>query len=176
MSFPKLSVRPRAFVDVETTGLDPIENEMLEFAALKGDEILNFKIKPRRMHTAHPKALEVNGYKEENWGDALDIAEAAPKIAAFLKDAVIVGHNVRFDMDFISQFLKEAGVNVRLDYHLVDTVTIAYIKLVPLGLDSLSLKNVCQFVGIQPEPEVHRALAGAKTCKAIYENLTGQVG
>lgn len=173
MAFMKLTAKPLVFTDVETTGLDPDKNEILEFAAIKGSETLVMKIKPRRIHTAHPKALEVNGYNDTEWADAEDITTAAPKIIAFLRDAVFVAHNAKFDVSFIESFLREAGITERIDYHVVDTCGLAYVFLVPKGLESLSLKPVCEFLGLEPEPGIHRALAGASTCKRVYETLTG---
>lgn len=175
MAYLKLSQKPLVFVDVESSGLDPVVNEILEFAAIKGSETMVMKIKPRRIHTAHPKALEVNGYNEVEWADAVDISVAAPKIIAFLRDAVLVGHNVKFDVGFIESFLKEAGINERIDYHTICTCSIAYVFLVPKGLESLSLKPVCEFLGLPPEPDLHRALAGATACKRVYETLTGYI-
>jgi len=175
MAYLTLYQKPQVFIDTETSGLDPVMHELLDFAAIKDGVEMSFKIKPRRIFTASPKALEVNGYNAAEWEGALEIHEAAPKIAAFLKDSVIVGHNVRFDMSFIAEFLKEAQMDVRLDYHLVDTVTLAYVLLVPKGLISLSLEPVCNFLRLPPEPKQHRALAGARACKAVYEKMTSQL-
>jgi DNA polymerase III epsilon subunit-like protein len=174
MALMKLCDKPRAFVDTETTGLDPIVNEIIEFAAIKGDQILTMKIKPRRLHLAQARALAVNGYNEADWADAMDITEAAPKIIAFLRDTVFVAHNTAFDAGFIEAFLREARIAERFSYHSVDTTALAYEHLVPKGLESLSLKPVCEFLGIPPEPTVHRALAGARACKAVYEKLTAK--
>lgn len=180
MAFVKLQDKPLAFTDTETTGLDPVTNEILEFASIKRhldgrEETLVVKIKPRRIHTAHPKALEVNGYNEAEWADAEDLSTAAPKIIDFLRNTVFVGHNAKFDVAFIEAFLKEAGIKERIDYHVVDTCTLAYVMLVPQGAKSLSLKPVCEFLGIEPEPAVHRALAGAQSCMKVYDALNGQI-
>lgn len=167
----KLSDKPLCFLDIESSGLDPTINEILDFSASKNGVELSFKIKPRRIHTAHPKALEVNGYTEEEWADAISIEEAAPLISAFLADTIIVGHNVRFDVGFITEFLKEAGITTRFDYHLVDTCTLAYVFLAKDGLESMSLESVCKFIGIPPEPKIHRAINGVRSCIAVYEKL-----
>lgn len=171
MAYKKLTEKPLAFTDVETTGLDPVVNEMLEFACIKGDETLVLKIKPRRIHTAHPKALGVNGYNEAEWVDAEDITTAAPKIIAFLRDAVFVAHNAKFDVSFIEAFLKEAGISERISYHVLDTVTLAYEHLVPCGIESLSLDHVCPVLGISNDGN-HRALTDVIRCKAVYESLS----
>ena len=181
MAYLKLSEKSRVFVDTETSGLDPILNEILEIAIIKStpmathDEIMVVKIKPRRIHTAHPKALEVNGYNEAEWADAVDITVAAPAIMDFLRDSVFVAHNAKFDVGFVEAFLKEAGIKERIDYHTICTCSLAYAILVPRGLESLSLTPVCNFLGIPAEPTMHRALAGATACKAIYDKMTGMI-
>jgi DNA polymerase-3 subunit epsilon len=168
----KLKDQRLAFIDTETSGLDPTVHEILEFAVqFEGASPVHFKIRPRRIDKAEPKALEVNGYKPENWLDALEPEVAAQQIAEWLKDCVIVGHNVGFDMSFIKAFLKEMNVEAKIGYHLIDTVTLAYEHLVPCGLESLSLKNVCLFLGIPPEPDVHEAANGALKVQAVYSNL-----
>ena len=175
MAYMKLSEKPVVFMDGETSGLRHGYHELLEFAGIKGSETLVLKIKPRRIGNADPKALEVNGYNEAEWADALYYKTAAGLILAFLKDCVIVGHNVKFDADFITALLREAGYHDRIDYHLIDTCTLAFVVLVPMGLESLSLKNVCPFMGIPPEPTMHRALAGAMACKNVYLGLSDYI-
>lgn len=168
----KVHQKPRAYVDVETTGLDPTCHEIIEFAALKdnGDR-LTTKISPDRIDQASPQALKVNGYTPQMWEDAPSLEEVAPDISEFLTDCVIIGHNIRFDMAFIETSLRSIGIQERLDYHVVDTVTLAYEHLVPLGLESLSLRNVCKFLGIPPEPKPHCAYNGAYLAQQVYHKL-----
>jgi DNA polymerase III epsilon subunit-like protein len=168
----KISKQRKAFVDVETTGLDPQTHEMIEFAVVYEDnKTVSFKIQPRRMDKASPEALKINGYTPEKWQEALPLDRAASQIANALQNCILVGHNVKFDMGFIQALLKEANVKARLGYHTIDTVTLAYEHLAPCGIDSLSLKNVCIFLGIPPEPDEHQAGAGAMACKQVYEKL-----
>lgn len=166
-----LGEKPIVFLDVETTGLDPHTHEIIEFAAIKGSEVLCIKIKPLHIETAQPRALEVNGYTEAEWETALDIRVAGPMIAGFVKDCVLCAYNARFDIGFVNRLLEKAVVPGRYDYHVIDPLTLAYVNLVPKGLKSLSLKNVCLFLGLEPEPEKHRALAGATLCRDVYNAL-----
>lgn len=175
MAYKKLGEKPLVFLDVETSGLDPAVHEILEFAGIKNNGSLVLKIKPRRIHNASPKALEVNGYNGAEWSDAADFREAAKLIFEFLRDSVLVAHNARFDVDFVSALLREAGIQERVDYHIVDTIGLAYVFLVPNGLESLALAPVCKFLGVEPEPRMHRALAGANSCKKVYEQLASRI-
>jgi len=168
----KLQKRPRAFIDVETTGLDPNIHELIDFAACfeDGTEV-HFKVRPCRIDSADPKALAINGYAEKDWIGALDPQEAAKRIASLLKEHTLVGHNVNFDVSFLRALLQRTQTEVTLGYHLIDTITLAYEHLVPRGLESLSLKNVCLFLALPPEPEKHEAINGAACCMAIYKEM-----
>jgi len=183
-----LKNKPRAVIDLETTGLNPLIQEVIEVCILKDAEAhewespnefalgtdlwcLNLKIRPSRIDQADPKALEVNGYKAEDWKGAISIQEAALRINEFLKGCVIFGYNVKFDMGFLEALFKEAGVKPSWGYHHIDVLALAYEHLAPCGLEQLSLKAVCEFLGIPPEPEVHRAANGAQRCLQVLERL-----
>ena len=71
------------FVDTETTGLDPHYHEMVSIAIITefGDGRIDrwyTKLRPRHIERAHPKALQVNGYTEEDWEDAPYFDEVFP--------------------------------------------------------------------------------------------------
>jgi DNA polymerase-3 subunit epsilon len=172
MPYLQIHQKPRVYVDVETTGLDPQRHEIIEFAATKDDgSFYETKIEPQHINRAEQEALDINGYTEALWADASKMDEVAPLIQEFLTDCVIVGHNVRFDMGFIAVMFKQANIRIHLDHHLVDTVTLAYEHLVPVGLQSLSLRKICEFLGIPPEPDVHRAMNGARCAQQVYHKL-----
>lgn len=172
-----LSERPLAFVDCETTGLDPHEQEVIEIAILKEYpdgrlEEWETKTKPQRIETAHPKALEINGYAANPslWDDAPTFDEVAATIAAKLDDCIIVGHNPKFDLEFLKAGLKRAGSKARLPYRALDTVTLAYEHLSHKGLESLSLDAICTFLGISNEGH-HTALVDAHRCREVWHTL-----
>ena len=176
---PDLQHRRLVFLDCETTGLDPQVHEMIEVAAVVAHPNKNgvpptmfeAKIKPEHIERAHPKALEVNGYNEQEWENARPLQEVLPEFLSFLEGAVIGGQNTRFDVGFINAAIDRLGLAVRVDYHVLDVSTLAYEHLVPLGLKSLSLRKICDFLGIQPEPGIHRALNGAKRALDVYYAL-----
>lgn len=174
MTWPKLRDKPLIFLDVETTGLDPETHEIIEFAGIRSDNgaILDLRIQPQHIETASPKALEVNGYNEADWADAVSPETAAQMIGEFMT-GIPVGHNTQFDLQFIRALLAKTGLVDTIDRRHGDTQTLALAKLVPQGLESLSLRAVMLFLGLSPEPEIHRAINGARSCQKIWDRLTG---
>jgi len=163
---------PRAFVDVETTGLDDSFHEIVEIAIIQQDGTeWSTKIKPEDIGSADPAALAINGYSEEKWETAPSMENVAPIIRAKLMGRIPVAHNAAFDKGFIMRALAAEDLDIRgVGYHWIDTVTLAYHLLVPQGLDRLSLKSVCNRLGVSNEG-AHTALADALRCKKVYEAL-----
>ena len=85
--------------------------------------------------------------------------------------AVLVGHNVTFDRDFIAALVRRQGRTARLGYHTVDTVTLCYTSLVPCGLTALSLDSVRRFLDI-PTQGSHAALKDALDAREVYYRIT----
>ena len=162
---------PLIFVDIETTGLDPSVHEIIEIAILplKGP-VWQTKIKPEHLDQASPKALEVNGYQDhpEDWESAPMFNDIAPDIASRLKDTMIAGQNTQFDMNFIQRLFKRNDIPLKgVPYSWVDTVTLAYEHLVPLGIPDLKLQSICDFLGI-PNDGQHTAAADVYRTREAY--------
>jgi DNA polymerase-3 subunit epsilon len=134
------------------------------------DSFKTFKVRPEHIETADPKALEVNGFRPEDWEDAISQRSAAAHLSAMLRGSILVGHGVRLDLNFLDALSQQQGVEISTRY-AIDTVTLVEEHLRPLGLKSRSLKNTCTFLGIPPEPDVHRALNGARLAKRVFEKL-----
>lgn len=182
-----LANRPLAFVDTETTGLDPTKHEVIDVAVVFDREVaerlkiphltyedayayFSSKVRPERIEDAEPKALEVNGYTPEAWVDAPSRAEVAAKLIQILPDTLMCGHNVNFDKSFIQAMIRAAGFDFRVDYHSIDTQTLAYTKLVSKGLTRLRLDAIREHLG-WPTKGGHAALKDALDCRKLYHTL-----
>lgn len=171
--------RPLIFIDTETTGLDASKHEIIELAIIRvepnGQEYTyQWYIRPERLEDAEAKALEINKYHERKalWDEkGVSFRDIADQVADIVREGVFAGHNVSFDVDFLNQAYKRAGMQVRLPYHKVDTVTLAYTHLVPLGLKRLSLDTVREFMGWSKE-NAHSALQDAKDAKKLFNMTT----
>ena len=172
-----LKMRPLVFIDIETTGLDPAEHEMIEFAGVmttpQGTPIddVEFKIMPLHPENASPEALKINGYNPKDWQDAVGPGYGIQKILSFCENGVIVGQNPSFDLGFINALIKQQGLKNKMPYHKVDTATLAYTTLVPLGLKSVSLGGICDFLGISNKG-AHGAMRDVERCMEAYFKMT----
>lgn len=176
--------KPLAYLDTETTGLDPLKHEILEIAllapahtlplscdlVLPGWRLWVTKIKPLYLDNAMQEAIDINGYTPEAWKDALDPHEVVSTLIGRVKNVTIAGHNVDFDCKFLQRFATlHASYDLDIKYR-IDTTTLIWEKLVPLGLKSNSLTTACRVCGISNEHQ-HTAAGDVIRTKALVDFL-----
>ncbi|MFA6256985.1 MAG: 3'-5' exonuclease [Candidatus Paceibacterota bacterium] len=166
-----------AFIDTETSGLNLMKHELLQIGCvlttpdLEVIEEFEIKVKPERIEDADPVSLKVCHYKEEEWTDALPLAEAMKIFADKVEGAIMVGHNVAFDAGFLEYGFNKIGKANTLHYHRLDTVSVAWAKLHrEPDLDHLSLRELCLRFGIKNE-RAHTALSDARATYELYKKL-----
>lgn len=145
-----------AFLDTETTGLDPREHEIWEVGIIlrldsdeccPGDFEYAWQLRPD-LDKADPKALEINRYHErfnvpdgsaaatispENgdpWIGYLSRSEALIDIQEVLDGAHIVGAVPSFDDAFLKAAFWPLSLRVKWHYHLIDveTLTVGWLE------------------------------------------------
>lgn len=158
-------------LDLETTGLDPKKNKIIEIAAV---HVKDGAVKERYQTLLNPgwrlpeKITELTGITEEELLDAPAIGEKLGEFLEFTQNRVIVGHSVSFDYSF----LKRAAVNQGLIFEAkaIDTLKIARKYLA--DLPSRNLHALCLHYGI--EHHAHRALADAEATHELLVRLWEQ--
>jgi DNA polymerase-3 subunit epsilon len=158
-----------AFVDLETTGLDPVIHEIVELAVICVDsrslaviEAIELRIRPEHLETADLKALSVCGFDEDSWKDAVSLREALETITPLLEGALIAGHNVGFDWAFLEAGFHRVELPLpEADYHRLDTASLAWLLVANGELDSMSLDAVAKRIGLE-RPRPHRAYLDAE--------------
>lgn len=108
--------------DTETTGLNPDEDEMVQFSAcdFNGQVLLNTYIRPTK-HTEWPEAEKVNHISMETVKDAPVLADVADKIKTIMSSAdYLVAYNMSFDLGFLRPVFvperKQEKIDVMLDF------------------------------------------------------------
>lgn len=170
-----------AFLDVETTGFDPVKQEIIELgvvvAAQQADGAwrtvneIDVKVKPRHIETADKEALRVNGYSEDAWMFAHTLEQALEELNQKAKDAIMVAHNVAFDYGFIDQAYRSVEMESAMAYQKFDTISIAFAKLhADPDIKGYSLRALCEYFGITNE-KAHTALADARATFEVFQEL-----
>lgn len=92
--------------DVETTGLNPLKDEIIQVTAIKflgwqPIEMFFTYVKPR--YGLNPKSQAINGITEDDVADAPYIESIMKSFEQFIgQDIPIVGHNISFDYNFLA--------------------------------------------------------------------------
>ncbi len=181
-----MSEKRRAYVDVETSGLNPHRHCILAISirfdegeapdspllVKDGDSLVwTTKVQGERIEDAEAEALAVNGYTNDLWEGAPTFSEVAPHVLSLLEDAVIVGHGVSFDYGFIVSHLISCGLDTsRISRRLVDTATLVYEHMGHCGLASRSLDSVRRFFGWSA-PKPHTADRDTADTRRLYHKL-----
>ncbi|MCU0686199.1 MAG: exonuclease domain-containing protein [Polyangiaceae bacterium] len=167
-----------AFVDCETTGLNPEKHELVEIAVVRADartlavlDERTIKVRPERLEEAEPEALAVCGYDPEAWHEAVTLAEALATVTPLLEGATLAGHHVVFDRAFLQAAYRKTGVRPPTQpRHLLDTASLGW-PLYAQGLvPSLSLDELAGCAGAA-RPFPHRALDDARCARAVAAHL-----
>ena len=163
--------KPLAFVDVETTGLNSAIHEVIEISIIKvcphkGETTFTSKIAPLHIEHASDRALEINGYNPKEWRSAPAPDVVFARVADLLSGCILVGHNVRFDEEFISESCHRFGIRCRHDRRMIDTVTLAFEHL--HHLESVSLDSIRQYFGWCSG---HRAQIDVQQTRRLYNKL-----
>jgi len=169
----------RYYIDVETTGLDSSLHEIIDLAiiaeeAKTGKVIGEYcrKIKPMNIHSAQLKALEINGYNEDDWKDAVEPSEViAAEIVNLLEiPGIWIGHNPYFDKRFISNFLSKYGSGLSIPYMpMLDTRQLSIAMFWP-ELTGFSLGAVRSHMGLGLHGS-HVARSDAYICRQIMHRF-----
>ncbi len=153
-------------IDTETTGLRPGPDRVIEVACVRvrgGKAIGTFQslINPGRR--IPPFIGQFTGITAEMVSDAPTARELMPDVMAFLGDAIVVGHNVGFDIGFLSYEAQLTGHAFPPDG--LDTIPLAR-RFCP-GLKRFKLDMVAIHLNIQTVNR-HRALGDASVTAAVF--------
>ena len=152
-------------IDLETTGLDARSDAIIEIGAVKfkGDRIegeYSTLVNPGRAIPAN--ITHLTGISDAMVANAPKAAEVLPKLAAFVGEAIVLGHNVRFDLGF----LQARGL---LKYNdSADTYNLAAALLPSAG--RYNLGALAKELSILL-PATHRALDDCRVTVAVYQAL-----
>lgn len=91
-------------IDTETTGLNPNEDEIIQFSAvdMQGHALADFLVKPI-FHERWDEAEIINGISPEAVKDCPPLTDRKAEIERLLNGAdLIIGYSTQFDLDFLA--------------------------------------------------------------------------
>lgn len=155
-------------VDLETTGLNPKLDKIIEIGAVKvqGGRVTDtFQTFVRPGRTLTERVTELTGIELKQLEDAPVIQEILLGFLDFAGELPLLGHRILFDYSF----LKRAFVNEKQPFERtgIDTLKLSR-KYLP-DLPSRKLGDLCAYYGI--EIQAHRALEDAKATHQLYQKL-----
>jgi DNA polymerase-3 subunit epsilon len=144
------------FFDVETTGLDPIKNDIIQIAGIidvNGNiyKEFEFKVQPFSYENISSEALAVHGFTLDQLRTFEDPISVKNKLCSLFEKYIEkfntndkffpAGQNVRFDLDFLRQFFIKAGDNYFGSWFNYQTIDLQAIISVLRYAGILSLPN-----------------------------------
>jgi len=186
-----------AWIDTETSGLgifkrtdgseytDFSKHVIIEVAVQVTDGDLNpidtfeakIRMTPEQRANAEPKALEVNGWSEEAWADAVEGDYALwNRVRKMTDRCILAGQNI---IDFDAPRVRHAMAVHKLrpfwDRRMLDTMTIGMmamhyydIRHPQTGRPTAGLEFVYDALG-GPKLPAHRAMADVKRAQYVYK-------
>ncbi len=158
-------------IDLETTGLNPKQDKIIEIGAIKvveGKIVDTFSALVNPGRKLEERIIELTGINQEQVDEASEIELVLPKLIEFLGDLPLLGHRILFDYSF----LKKAAVNQRLSFEKqgIDTLRIARVFLPQL--EHRTLEYLCKYYQIPHT--AHRAIGDAEATSRLYQLLAKQ--
>ena len=174
ISYESLAQGRFAVYDVETTGINPRRDEIIEIAAaayedqtMKGEPYTQM-IRPQCGYIPRA-ATKVHGIRYQDVSDAPTITQVLPDFLEYIGNDTLVGHNIfRFDNRFIDRAVGELYDGRGFTPYYLDTLLMAR-RLLP-GQPRYTLEMLIQELGLGDKVE-HRALSDVEKTSALFFEL-----
>ena len=157
--------------DIETTGLYPSQDKIIELGAAKvcdGKIVDTFSAFVNPGKLLPPKIVELTGITDADVKKAPFIEELFDAFADFAGDSVLLGHNILFDYSFV----KTAAQRQKKTFNKEGMDTLRIARRFLTALESRSLGVLCAYYKI--DLDAHRALNDAVATHQVYQRMVEQ--
>ena len=155
--------------DLETTGLSPDSDQIIEIGAVK---IRDGKISGKYNCIIHPEIevsdfiINLTGISRDMLRKGIPLKEGVEEFLEFSGDLPVLGHNVMFDYSFV----KCSAVREGLTFEKMGIDTLKIARKVHKDFESKSLGALCDYYHIE-NPAAHRAYYDALATAKLYQTL-----
>lgn len=158
-------------LDLETTGLDPKNDRIIEIGAAK---VIDGVVSEHIMEFINPE-IEIPQHITKLTGISSNMTKNGPVIGDIIQNIVdfcegydLLGHNILFDYSFLHVAARANGI--QFSKNGIDTHKIA--KRVIPDIYPKTLENLCDYYNINVTPR-HRAYSDALAASELYKILAG---
>lgn len=155
-------------LDLETTGLNPKYEKIIEIGAVKvidGEVTDTFKTFVNPARKLDENVVELTGITEEMIADAPLIENVLPSLIEFIGDYPLLGHRILFDYSFVKR--NTVNMNIEFDKEGVDTLKLS--RICHNELSSKKLSDMCTHYNISLD--AHRAYNDAFATHKLFQAL-----
>ncbi len=152
-------------IDVETTGLDPKNDAIIQVAAIAfdGDRILDQYESVVNPHREVPEFItQLTGITQEEVDDAPSMFTVRSRLRSVMDHGVLIGHNVGFDLGFLRE--ERLGIGTAG----LDTITLASILFPKAG--RYRLGSLARYLNLE-EVRNHQAMGDAQQTMWLFLKL-----
>ena len=157
--------------DLETTGLNPVTNEITEIGAFK---IINGELQDIFSQLIKPQAgisdeiTRLTGIDDEMVKNAPPIEIILPKFLNYIGHSILIAHNADFDTGFVRAKMKQVAPSQELTNPILCTVKLSRYLLPSLA--NHKLHTVGQHFGFSTKNR-HRSIGDVELTFQIWEKL-----
>lgn len=162
------------FLDIETTGLNPTRDEIIELGAVcmkDGVKIGEFQKLIKPVQTVSEEITKITGITNKMLEEGgIPLKDALTSFVEFIGNRRLVGHNlIDFDMRFIAYALKKE-LQVVLTNPMEDTLKMSRVML--KKVNDHKLNTVARYLGLfVDEKDLHRSVMDSWLCAEVYRRL-----
>lgn len=185
----------KIYIDLETTGLDPEKNGIIQIAGIidagTGVEAeFNFQVRPHYADILESRAMEVNGktvIEVMNYPDARGVHKQLVKMLGGFVDRydkkdkfMIYGFNSIFDANMLRAWFEKCGdkfFGSFFYYPPVDILAVAgwVLQEEMHELENFKLGTVAKYLGVEVPENMHDAMADIRVTKEIEDALIERI-
>lgn len=163
--------KPIVFLDLETTGVDPVKDRIVEISLVKIHPDGTEEIKTRRINPGMPippESTAIHGITDDDIKDEPHFEKIAKSLASYIEGCDLAGYNSnRFDIPVLAEEFLRAGVEIDLKKQKFVDVQNIFHKLEQRTLVA-AYKFYC-------EKELEKAHSAEADTLATYEVLKAQL-
>jgi len=154
--------------DLETTGLNPKDDKIIEIGALKYQDnnlIDSFSILINPKEKLSKKIIEITGITDDMLKDCDTIDNVLPKFLNWIEDYTLIAHNGSFDLGFIENKIKELNLEM-INNKNIDTLYLSrkYIT----NIENHRLETLKKYFNLNYDS--HRALNDCYITNHVYQH------